>query len=452
MSQINLKKNILMSGSFRIVIMIISFVSSIISTRYLGVELKGKLSYLITLSGFIWIVLDMGLYRSYPYLVRKYPEKTGSLFSWSVIQFTVNTIVLMILGLIFLQVWNVLISYTLSPLYVILFVCLITFPQLTLQLQGLYLGLNKIWNNSLAQILNSLIILILTIIGYFFITKTDRLAYIILVTTFASTICIVYYVLNHKWQRTWKSIDFKFILTSYKSGFRVFLSSLFIILLIRFDIIIIKHILDFKQVGIYSLAAHIIDLLQLTSNLVGGLLLVKLTDSSEDIDKWRVMKKLLMSFFAFLLLGNLGFIVFGKYLIATLYGAQFIPVYYVYIWLIPASFGLSFGSLFNMYLNSKGFPIISVILPAISLILNIGLNLILISILGIRGAAIATSIAYVMWFVMIILYEQRCSKGQMLRHLVPQSADWHLLWKESLGLLDNTLNRIPGWRKRNDNQ
>jgi O-antigen/teichoic acid export membrane protein len=442
MKQVNLKYNILLSGSSRLIVMALSFITSVLSARYLGVTLKGQLSYLVTISGFIWMVLDLGLYRSFPYLIRKFPDKVNTLFYWTILQFVVNLTVLTVLGLSLLQFFGGLLGYAFSPLYMILFVCLITFSQLTTQLQSLYLGLNKIWKHSLAQLLNGLLMLILVLTGYAFLRHSDRLLYVIVATIISYSIIIVYYIVNHNWKQTGIIIDLNFIKTSYKSGIRVFLSTLFIMMLIRFDIILVKRMLGYEKVGIYSIAAHLIDMLQIASNVVGGLLLVKLSDSNNDIEKWNIMKKLLMAFFVLLLVANLGFIVLGKFLIGTLYGSSFIPVYYVYLWLIPASFGLSFGSLFNMYLNSKGFPVISIILPAISLIVNVLLNVILIPAWGIAGAAIATSIAYLLWFIMIILYEQRCSNNQMFKYLLPYRADWYNLWQEGVLLIRNTWSKL----------
>jgi O-antigen/teichoic acid export membrane protein len=303
------------------------------------------------------------------------------------------------------------------------------------------MGMNKIWKQSMAQLYNSVIVLIIVVIGYFFIRNTDRLAYVILSVIVATAISIVYYLVNNDWGSIREKIDFRFIFTSYKSGFRVFLSTLFIILLVRFDIVIIKRMLGFSEVGIYSIAAHIVDLLQLAANVVGGLLLVKLSDNITDIDKWLIMKKLLMAFFVLLAVANAGFAILGKFILANMFGLPFVPVYYVYLWLIPASFGLSFGSLFNMYLNSKGFPIISIILPAMCFFINVILNFLLIPVWGIYGSAIATSIAYVLWFVMIIVYEQHCTKKQMLKYLIPGVADWISLWKEGVHTL------LAGWTK-----
>lgn len=438
MNKVNLKQNILMSGSFRIIVLVISFITSVFSTRYLGVELKGKLSYLITISGFIWMVLDLGLYRSFPYLIRKFPDKVNSLFYWILLQFCINLSVLTVLGLSLLQFFSVILGYSFSPVYMILFVCLITLGQLTTQMQSLYLGLNKIWKHSLAQLLNALLMLTMVLAGYAFMRRSDRLSYILVATILSYTVIIVYYIVSHSWKQPGRQIDLSFIKSSYKSGIRVFLSTLFIMMLIRFDVILVKRFLGFSEVGIYSLAAHLIDMLQIASNVVGGLLLVKLSDSTDDIEKWNIMKKLLMSFFALLLIANLGFAILGKFIIATLYGTQFVPVYFVYLWLIPASFGLSFGSLFNMYLNSKGFPVISIILPAISLMVNILLNLLLIPVWGIYGAALATSFAYLLWFTMILLYEQKCSQGKMFNYLIPKGREWISLWQEGFQFIKET--------------
>lgn len=431
-----------MSGSSRLIIMVISFITSVFSTRLLGVELKGQFSYLVTISGFVWMVLDLGLYRSFPYLVRKYPEHLGSLFHWIVLQFLVNLSVLTTLGFCLMSLVSGLMDITFSPLYMFLFVCLISFSQLSMQLQSLYLGLNKIWQHSLANLLNAIVMLLLITLGFALKNHLEPLIFVLGATVIGTIITIMYYISKHDWSQLSRKIDLSFVNTSYKYGFRVFLSTIIIMLLIRADIIIIKHFLSFKEVGIYSIAAHIIDMLQIASNVVGGLLLVKLSDSKSDIDKWLIMKKLLMSFFVLLFCANLGFVIFGKFMIANLYGVQFVPVYSVYLWLIPASFGLSFGSLFNMYLNSKGFPVISIVLPAISLILNIILNYLLIPVWGIKGSALATSVAYILWFVLIVLYEQKQSKNELLKYIIPDRQDWHNLFQEGMKLISELKSKL----------
>ncbi|MGB4261551.1 MAG: hypothetical protein WBJ09_06570, partial [Candidatus Cloacimonas acidaminovorans] len=133
MSQINLKKNIVTSGSFRIVILILSFLISWISARYLGITLKGEYSYLITLGGFIWMILDWGIFRSYPYLVRKYPDEVKTMFGWTILTMFLELLIFSCLGIVFLDFWSKLIGYPLTPAKIILLIMFISFNKAFMQ-------------------------------------------------------------------------------------------------------------------------------------------------------------------------------------------------------------------------------------------------------------------------------------------------------------------------------
>jgi O-antigen/teichoic acid export membrane protein len=425
MSSINLRKNILMGGSARLIIMIISFFSSWISARYLGVELKGQYSYIVTMGSFIWMVLDLGLYHSYPYLIRKSPGKVHDLFGWSVLTFIVETVFLSAIGILLINFWSRALGFDFNPVYMLVFVALVTLRKFFMQVQSLYLGLDKIWLHSIGQLINSATFLLLIVLGYLLLRGADRLAWVLGAVLIGLAASIIFFICRHHWEFSFRKLDLGYVFSSYKFGIRVFISALLLSMMIRSDIIIIRHFLGFSQVGIYSIAAHIVDLLQAASNVVGGLLFVKLSDTEDLKSKWILMKKMLMLFFIFLTVANIGFVLLGRFVLGLLYGAEFVPAYSVYLWLIPASYGLSFGSLFNNYLNSKGFPLITIIIPGLALIQNIGLNFLLIPRWGITGAAISTNISYLLWFFLIIIYEQKQTKGEMLGYLIPVKRDWN---------------------------
>ncbi|MEN6445197.1 MAG: polysaccharide biosynthesis C-terminal domain-containing protein [Candidatus Cloacimonas sp.] len=442
MSQINLKKNIITSGSFRIVILVLSFLISWISARYLGVTLKGEYSYLITLCGFMWTILDLGVYRSYPYIVRKHPDEVQTLFGWTILTVFFEIVVMTSIGVAFLDFWNKLIGYQLSPVKIIYLIMFVSLNKAFMQLQAIYMGMDRVLENSLSHFIISAVFFVLLLIGYFTLLKVDRIDVLLVFNLIGMVCSILYLAFRNRWSNWYKEINFRTIKLLYSFGFRVFLSSLFIMLLIRADIVLIKHFLNFSEVGIYSLAAHIVDFIQIASNLVGGLLFVKLSDIEDDISKWLLLKKTLLIFFFFITLANLGFGLIGKPVMQIMFGADFVPVYYVYFWLMPAAYGLSFGSLFNNYLNSKGFPIISIILPAIALVLNIILNMLLIPTMGINGAALATSISYFLWFLLIVYFEQRDSKGKMLHYLLPTWKDVTDLHRETVTEIKEMMNNI----------
>lgn len=435
MSRINLRKNIALSGSFRIFTLLLSFFISWISARFLGVELKGQLSYIITLGGFIWTALDLGLNHSYPYLIRKFPYKANNLLSWTLLAFGAETLVLLGLGLGLLGFWRHALSYDFSYLYMALFVLYITLTKAFMQTQAYFVGRDRIFHNSMGYLANSGLCLFLLLGGVLFFRSGDRLAFYLAITAFSLAAAFAYLL----WQARAETRSLKpepaFVRYSYGFGMRAFISMLLISLLVRADIVIVKHLLDFRSVGIYSISAHIVDMLQVASNLVGGLLLAKLSDTEDDVSRWVLMKKMLMIFGVFLLVANLGFVLAGKLMLGLFYGKSFLPSYDVYLWLIPASFGLSFGSLFNNYLNSKGFPVVTILVAGLALALNIVLNLLFIPLWGIAGAAIATSVAYLVWFALIIAYEQKLTGGRMIAHLIPAKRDWLDLYKEGTNTL-----------------
>jgi len=423
MNEINLKKNILTSGSFRLLIMIASFFTSFMSARYLGVKIKGEYSYLLTMTGFAWAILDMGVSRSIPYLARKFPEKIHEVYSFTLFLFLLESILLGFVGLSFIGFWSEFLSFELSGASTLLLVAIITTSKFGLQLQSFQVGMNRIWDLSIARLLSTLFIVILLLIALLFIRDVNKLIFMLAIVL-GSHLLIIGYI-----QSTTKlgPIKFRFdpglLKIIYTYSFRVFVSSLLVTFLIRADIILIKRALDYSQVGIYSIAANIIDVLQIASNTVGNLLLVKLADSVTIEDKWDIMRRIIFVFTIVLGVANLGFIILGRILLGIFFGVEFLPVYGVYLWLIPASFSLSFGSLFNNYLNSKGFPVISIVFPAIALLLNIALNLLLIPVWGIYGAALATSIAYTLWFVLIVIFEHYTTGRTMLSYLVPRKSD-----------------------------
>lgn len=435
MSSINLSKNIFISASSRIAVMALAFFTSLISTRFLGVELKGQYSYLITISSFAWLLLDLGISKTYPYLIRKEPQRKDILFTWSLLQAVLEFSFLCGVGLTLTPLFTRWLRFGFTMPIVLLTAGAIAFTKLALALQMYFVSQDKVKQNSAIQILQGFSMLMLLICGYLFFHQSDRLIYVLISYNVTQLISIACYAGPQLFTRFWRGFELRFVIRSYSLGWKVFLSSIFITLLIRFDVILIRRFLGFEHLGIYAVAANIVDMLQMASNLVGTLLLVKLSDVELDEEKWVILKRVLIVFFFLLGAANLGFVLVGRPLVILMYGVPFAPVYNVYLWLIPASFGLSFGSLFNTYLWSKGFPLATVLLPFAALTTNIGLNIWLIPMMGITGAALATSVSYMMFFVSILLYEHNQSGKRILRYLRPTLTDFRELWRGSAEML-----------------
>ncbi|MFO8144226.1 MAG: polysaccharide biosynthesis C-terminal domain-containing protein, partial [Candidatus Syntrophosphaera sp.] len=89
-----------------------------------------------------------------------------------------------------------------------------------------------------------------------------------------------------------------------------------------------------------------------------------------------------------------------------------------------------------------GFPLVTILIPALAVLQNIGLNFLLIPRWGINGAAISTNISYLLWFFLIIIYEQKQTGGEMLGYLIPVKSDWRNFRTIGGDLLQKTLGRL----------
>jgi O-antigen/teichoic acid export membrane protein len=185
-------------------------------------------------------------------------------------------------------------------------------------------------------------------------------------------------------------------------------------------------------------------MLQLAANVVGSLLFVRLSDSVTDEESWIILRRLYIMFFIFLSVVNLLFIIVGRQLLVLLYGAAFEPSYVAYLFLIPATFGLTFGSLFNTYIWSKGFPLVCIFMPLVAFGLNVALNVWLLPKWGIIGASVATSIAYLVWFFSLLFYENHRSGKKLVGCMLPVQDD--------VDFLIGSLYQLISKRKRHHKQ
>ena len=208
----------------------------------------------------------------------------------------------------------------------------------------------------------------------------------------------------------------------------------------RLDVFIILYFLNAAAVGIYSIGAALAQISWYASNSVNNVLfpnLSSLDEKDKDVFTSKVTKYTLYSN----ILIVMSLVVFGYPLVSLLYGFSFIEAYYVFLILSP---GLLFDSVSRSlasWLKSSNKPMLLSKVSAISLILNIILCLILIPDFGIYGAAISSSISYILRMILLMIIFTNTSK-------LPVS-DTFVMSKYELIQVKNLLaNRILKIKKR----
>ena len=173
-------------------------------------------------------------------------------------------------------------------------------------------------------------------------------------------------------------------------------SVILIYLLFRSDQYLVGHFLGDAQVGIYRVAGTIAELMQRLPNVAGAMLLPRVIRGGEEALSLQVARWVLI----FSLICAAGVVLVGKFFLALFlpaYQGAYLPL----LWMLPGLVISGFGSVFNTRLAGQGYPAITLWAPALSLALNVALNLVLIPALGLTGAALSTSLAYGLWGLLV---------------------------------------------------
>jgi O-antigen/teichoic acid export membrane protein len=168
------------------------------------------------------------------------------------------------------------------------------------------------------------------------------------------------------------------------------------------DRISIKYVLDFAQLGYFSAYSNFINILRIGAFTIPFVMITR--SSRQDYNIYKSIKKLVI------LLSPLALIIglLSPFIVPFLFGAEFVLVNQTLIWsIVTASSLLVIYSLINSIYLGKGhgkqINIILTIDAILSVIINLILNIILISKMGLVGAPIATSIVLIIKIILNLI-------------------------------------------------
>jgi len=426
MTKINLKKNLAFSSSSQVITIVASFVINWFLARTLGPELRGKYVYLFAINSIVWMMLDLGVAKSFTYSIQHDKINPRKLYSYSLAFFSIS--------LLFSIVFFALVYPKLPisrdiiyPKYILiaLGIYIVSF-QLFTRLKFLFIGLNQIKEYAFISFLPTVAFLFLLLPTYWLIPQGWKMEYAYALNVSTIVICVLIFhfrltkIIKYKW-----IIDISLVKHSYALGFKAFLSEYLIILMTRIDQFILKAIGTFSQLGVYTLSVNYVDMINTVCNMFGIVLLTKFSSLSDDNEALLILRKIFILINVINIICILVMVVVGKYFIIYMYGAAYKDAYWSFLLLIPAVFGLTMGALFNTFLWSKGFPIFTIIAPIAPLIIKSLVSYFLIPRFSIFGTAIASSIAYVLWFLILLAWYFSTHPEKKITQLIPHKQDFH---------------------------
>jgi O-antigen/teichoic acid export membrane protein len=384
----------------KVAVVLIGFASSIITARYLGPEGRGILVVLMTIAGIASHFGNFGLHASNTYFVAQDRKRLHRIVGNSFWLSLVGGSVIGCIAFGVLYSNQGLITGIPLPLLIVALLS-VPFTLLFMLEQNILLGIQKIKDYNLFEFAKQLMTFL--VVAALLILLGQGVSAVIATTTFFA---IVFGLFLMKDLQSRGSTYFGFDLALFKQmlryGLKAYLAALFAFLVIRFDMLMVNYFLSAREAGVYSVTVQIVDLLYMLPVVIGMILFPKVSGMKEG--SWEFTRKV-----AWVTTGLMFVICFIAALLARpfivfLYGDAFSGAVGALYWLLPGVFFLSINTIYMNFFAGKGMPLIVIISPFIALVLNIILNIYLIPILGINGAALVSSIAYLTMLTASIVY------------------------------------------------
>ncbi len=176
-------------------------------------------------------------------------------------------------------------------------------------------------------------------------------------------------------------------------GSKSYVQTLAATLHLRIDQFICAWFLAPADVGLYAIAVNFATLLMKIPEATGTVMFPRLA-GSEDRQAHAATTRVCRSTLFILLLGVLTFAVAGPILIPLVYGDAFRGAVRPLLILLPSVLLMALYQLLTRNFTSRGKQQVNILAAGVALVLNVGLNVVLIPRFGIAGAAAANGLSY----------------------------------------------------------
>jgi O-antigen/teichoic acid export membrane protein len=191
----------------------------------------------------------------------------------------------------------------------------------------------------------------------------------------------------------------------------------------KLDVFVVGFFAGTAAVGRYTLAVSLAQLLWLMSNSVASALLPKVAASGDARGSIQhTMRVTRLSLWATATCG-IALALMATQAIPLLYGDAFRASILALLWLLPGIVVFSIANVLAAYMAGIGKPGLNLWVSAVSLVVTVTLDFVLIPKLGIVGASIASTVSYSVSALMLTVFFVRETGASVRQLLLPAAED-----------------------------
>jgi len=390
----------------------ITFFVSIFVVRYLGPKDFGLYSYVISFSWLFASFSSLGLESISTREIVKHPELRDQINGTVFFLRLASGIIAFVLIAVTLKLTH---EETNTSILILIFSASFIFQAFT-SIEYYFRGIVQAKYNAYALLASVVISSALKVI---FILQKATLIYFVIASLVEFAVLAVGLIIVYRYNKlsvfNWRYS--KILATSLiKDSWPLALSSVVVMIYMRFDQVMIRNMMSDEAVGYYSAAVRICEAWYfIPVTLCNAIFPAIVNAKSVSIEVYNSRMQKLYDLLTWLAIGiAVPVTIFSSQIIQVLFGNEFIeaaPVLTIYIW---AGVAVFLGVASSQYLINENLTKLSFYRSFIGMLLNVVLNFILIPYYGIVGSAVATLISYSLIILTLSFHEKFTIQFRMM--------------------------------------
>ncbi|WP_153126663.1 flippase [Peribacillus tepidiphilus] len=408
----------------QVVSIIIGMLLLIVIARALGPSGQGKYTLITYLPLMLMTFLNLGLNTSTIYFVSKKEIELREAFVTSVLSALLLSFISIVIGLMIILIWGDSKFSSVDSTILLLSLCALPFMFLMIFLQTIFQGIQnfRLYNTVLViQQFGTLFCMVL----FLYIFKFELIG-AVLSFVLGYTLSVLYsIVMLFKWYKVEFSLRYfswSYVKQAISYGLKAHISNMMTFLNYRMGVLILGAFLSPAAVGIYTVAVNLGEKISIFSQSFSQVLLPRIASSNKEEDRNKITALVSRSIFAFIICVSAGIFLFSD-IILLLFGKEYAESSFILKWLLPGLTVLAVEKILSNDLAGRGRPDLNMYVSFANVGINLLLNLLFIPKFGVTGAALASSITYIISFMMKVFIYGSVTKQAAKEFLLVKKSD-----------------------------
>ncbi|NOX36610.1 MAG: oligosaccharide flippase family protein [Calditrichaeota bacterium] len=228
----------------------------------------------------------------------------------------------------------------------------------------------------------------------------------------------------------WQQIPFPLVwdreitFASVRYGTKIMLSNLLTFLNYRVDIFLVGYFLTKEMVGWYYVALIVSEKLLYLTQSTSTIFFPAASQSTQQQSKTPIISRTNLMLVA---LGSLVLGILAPWGLPLVFSDKYLNSVPPLLWLLPGVVALTLPKVLSADFYARGRPELSLYTGLVNFVLNVILNIFLIPRWGIVGAAISSSVGYLVAAALMAFYYRNMTGVPFREFIIPKAGDWERL-------------------------